>query len=894
MSLRRAAVAACAAFAAGLSAPPSAMADDCVGWLRVHVPTGGVAAAAMPFEPMGDGGISSLLSGRFAEDVDLGLRDELAVVSGASGTLSRAVWSSGSWREPGGGAPAVAARPSDSLVLRLLPSDPFDVFIFGRVPLSDALASSLPPGLGLVSAGYPSHSFPTSSLPRGVSVDAAWAADCAGGVLPWRTPVLVTNANTSTVVWNRSRPYPVVPQGLPQALAMSVDAGFRFAESFERPSVVPGPLDGQNGWTATDGASAVVLANRAADGVAALELRPPAASEAAAEAMHSLSGAPQVVWLDVRVSGWSGLHERAPETPCAAAFGFDCEGHPVMFVAGGAAVTNTSASVDDDAWTRCTAMLDYGRRVWDFYVDGVLVGRGLPNVGEFHVGTDPANPDTDGDGVSDGDECRLYFSDPLAVDFDGTCTTNAVLSGDGVDGMRGVWRVDDGSLTLLERAGAVSFSDGIRLAEHGIREVRLEASFAGEFDADLVCRVDGRTAGVVTLCASETARVTAVRFLTPWLSAGGHSLEIELQNFSNDSRFSISDVAVCAPNGPDGDGNCVPDWLDSRRRASRCDRTGTVRSRVSPFCLRGRSPCPDLVSASAGTPVRRLPDFGWWTDVTLSADAATDVTVSYENGFKAEDVSVVWTPFDVLSETDVVLRRGDSLLLSAPAGAVLTLDGTPVDGADDAPLPAHFDAAGEFALACRAADGRENAITVTVVDVESVDNFPAWRGKTNSIDVNGYGFGAVSVVPDAGASVAALSVRQGAASVSLAVAADGRPNCVAFEIPNADASVAASVDLCPFSAYYTLERKYYVVGRLLDGTRVVENRLSAFDVPPGLTMRMTSGSGICFEDGAGVMEISAEDFDEIGDFSYLFYVPQGVMHPCQFLRLMVGGKAVAQ
>lgn len=193
MSLRRiAAGMACAAFAAGLAAPPSAVADDCVGWLRAHVPTGGVAAAAMPFEPMGDGGISSFLSGRFAEDADLGLRDELAVVSGASGTLSRAVWSSGSWREPGGGASAVAARPSDSLVLRLLPSDPFDVFIFGRVPLSDALASSLPPGLGFVSAGYPSHFFPTSSLPPGVSVDAAWAADCAGGVLPWKTPVLVT------------------------------------------------------------------------------------------------------------------------------------------------------------------------------------------------------------------------------------------------------------------------------------------------------------------------------------------------------------------------------------------------------------------------------------------------------------------------------------------------------------------------------------------------------------------------------------------------------------------------------------------------------------------------------------------------------------------------------
>lgn len=47
-------------------------------------------------------------------------------------------------------------------------------------------------------------------------------------------------------------------------------------------------------------------------------------------------------------------------------------------------------------------------------------------------------------------------------------------------------------------------------------------------------------------------------------------------------------------------------------------------------------------------------------------------------------------------------------------------------------------------------------------------------------------------------------------------------------------------------------------------------------------------------DGAGRLTISAEDFDEIGDFSYRFYVPEGVRHPCQFLRLMKDGKAVAQ
>jgi hypothetical protein len=38
---------------------------------------------------------------------------------------------------------------------------------------------------------------------------------------------------------------------------------------------------------------------------------------------------------------------------------------------------------------------------------------------ELQVGLDPANPDTDGDGVADGDEVNIYLTDPWAWDTDG-------------------------------------------------------------------------------------------------------------------------------------------------------------------------------------------------------------------------------------------------------------------------------------------------------------------------------------------------------------------------------------------------------------------------------------------------------------------------------------------
>ncbi|MGD1073641.1 MAG: Ig-like domain-containing protein [Bryobacteraceae bacterium] len=44
---------------------------------------------------------------------------------------------------------------------------------------------------------------------------------------------------------------------------------------------------------------------------------------------------------------------------------------------------------------------------------------GLTNLQEFQLGTNPINPDTDGDGLTDGDEVNKYHTNPLLADTDG-------------------------------------------------------------------------------------------------------------------------------------------------------------------------------------------------------------------------------------------------------------------------------------------------------------------------------------------------------------------------------------------------------------------------------------------------------------------------------------------
>lgn len=45
---------------------------------------------------------------------------------------------------------------------------------------------------------------------------------------------------------------------------------------------------------------------------------------------------------------------------------------------------------------------------------------GLTNLQEFQIGTDPNNPDTDGDGLTDGQEVLIYHTNPLLFSSDGT------------------------------------------------------------------------------------------------------------------------------------------------------------------------------------------------------------------------------------------------------------------------------------------------------------------------------------------------------------------------------------------------------------------------------------------------------------------------------------------
>ncbi|MCC6622873.1 MAG: OmpA family protein [Deltaproteobacteria bacterium] len=95
---------------------------------------------------------------------------------------------------------------------------------------------------------------------------------------------------------------------------------------------------------------------------------------------------------------------------------------------------------------------------------------GLPDAAEVSRGTDPRNPDTDGDRLLDGDEVNTYGSDPTEVDTD----RDGLFDGDEVE----IWKT---SPTNPDTDGE-GLSDGAEVLNHQTNPLEPDTDFGGMDD----------------------------------------------------------------------------------------------------------------------------------------------------------------------------------------------------------------------------------------------------------------------------------------------------------------------------------------------------------------------------------------------------------------------------
>lgn len=374
-------------------------------------------------------------------------------------------------------------------------------------------------------------------------------------------------------------------------------------------------------------------------------------------------------------------------------------------------------------------------------------GDGLTNLEEYQLGTDPKNSDTDGDTMSDKDERDYYHSDPLVSNLLAT-TLHDSLSLTDFSGSSVPWETrSDGSILAHERCGWTEWQFTIQPGEEGVYEARLTGGAEGgsvrsEEKLPISFHLDGE------MLARQTMRClaggnTTIRQMTPWLDAGVHRLRVQNHNTRADCKLRVNSITIHRLGGADADSNGIADWVELRLQNENLLTRIPAQSRTSPVCIEGMtsslaalaiSRCVVGSSAEAQTILENVND-GFFSNISLAPDAATNLSVSFQRGARIEAHDIVWTPTNILAESTFVLRKGDALRLTAhdpgaePEGTfTLSHNGNPVlaeggmpNHASAQPVVIRFDLSGPHTLTATwtPAEGSPQTSTLTVTACEA-------------------------------------------------------------------------------------------------------------------------------------------------------------------------------
>jgi len=346
---------------------------------------------------------------------------------------------------------------------------------------------------------------------------------------------------------------------------------------------------------------------------------------------------------------------------------------------------------------------------------------GLMNRIEYLLGTDPTNPDTNGNGVSDGDEYNALAANPLATNSITDTFVNDVALSNYIDSSIG-WSMTSGGLLANRFRGAVTWnfsvpSDGFWLLR---LNAELMGSTFGNEEVPMVVSVDGKTVDRHRVLFGPSRRGT-LQSLTQWLTAGTHQVTILVDNMFARRTVRIVALKIYAP------ANATALLAQANRILP---NAGTYRT--SPAFIEGYA--RDLTGATVnGVPVANGTGNGhWYANVPLAASSFPQpYLVHFEQNWETNG-TLAWQATNVMDGESLTIRQGDALLVGAwisgsgtgsatitlPSGEARTLTGT-----DTFVLP--FADAGTFTVTGTVQNSQNQALTATLtVKVVAAPSFP--------------------------------------------------------------------------------------------------------------------------------------------------------------------------
>jgi hypothetical protein len=525
-------------------------------------------------------------------------------------------------------------------------------------------------------------------------------------------------------------------------------------------------------------------------------------------------------------------------------------------------------------------------------------GDGLYDDEELAYGTDPHNPDSDGDGISDYDEIFKYGTDPLVPDME-TATIVASYHGNAGVVLLGGWKQEGNSLVTTTVKAEAGFQ--IVISEDGVYRLSFDVRSVSNKTIDSVYPVaiwiDGQLIDRLNLWL-PLGQSALAQVVTPWLKAGTHQVRFVYDNTLSYRTIAIDSLKVESLGGDDADNDGIPNWVDNRLLKSNSLHIAAAESYVSPACVEGTSRFRvflEVLVDGEKAEVSPLPAYGWYVNVPLKTDAAVDVRAEFENGVLINNGQIAWKPLNVI-QTDSAdvkamrIRQGDSLLLTAfPNGAehgsaslqiisnMTQAVQYELSNPETIAQPHKFTQAGLYTV--NASHNDNGVIVSATLQVEVVagqfngdpyvglNTIMEWNNPQLPLDAcievdQGVGLQEVEILPDGGARFELSTGNYGESYAVLRLEEGG---------PILDHAVIHGVKIANNETTAHDVLQVYPDGSRLIGTPII---LSELTDDTRVEVEIIVG-GVTFEDGSVYKVFTREDFDELGRLYVKFLYQSG-------------------
>jgi regulation of enolase protein 1 (concanavalin A-like superfamily) len=529
---------------------------------------------------------------------------------------------------------------------------------------------------------------------------------------------------------------------------------------------------------------------------------------------------------------------------------------------------------------------------------------GLWDDEELLYGTNPFNPDTDGDGVSDGEEVLERNSDPLVPEYTLTSTIESI-NGSAAISTIGAWQTDGDAIYSTGLNGEISFD--FNVSEAGIYELHLKVGRRNEIPLTaglpifLVAKVDGNYISSVEINDGEFADDQVV--LTPYLNTGQHSFQIRWDNVFKGRAIQFEYIKLEQPIFTNDSAKNA--WEATILNSQEGVNSTDITAYISPARIEGRTNYLSLVQLPTGITAEGSNSNAWFTQIDLNSEQTT-IPIAYQNGGKSENLKITWAPLSLFTvtppESIYYLVEGDRLKLNLDGDAT-TSGSIEIDGVSYTGLSGNSDVihdfvnTGSFAVNASRTDasGIEESMTITVVvmpEVQTIASPIAWIERTRNWQWTG--LAAEALVTGGEAVVSVDPTSSGGQNLSFDVGTEFPEQFITARLPSGEAVASSMVR--PVWVIEGVEGylREYDLG---DGTSVVK---STVHISPGFPddaiIRLEIfKTGVTFEDGTRIRELTNVDFTEYGTYKYTMIKLDSVIgSACHNVKIYQNGNLVGQ